>query len=73
MEEFAAKILLLAGLLGIGGVCVVLAELLCRSLGLDRVAAKPEEYDDVDATVRQIEAEIEAEAAQIAKRCGAEP
>lgn len=73
MEEFAAKLLLLAGLLGIGGVCIVLAEMLCRSLGLDRVAAKPEEYDDADATFRQIEAEIEREAAQIAKRCGAEP
>lgn len=60
-------------MLGIGGACVVLAELLCRSLGLDRVAAKPQEYDDADATFRQIEAEIEAEAAAIAKRCGAEP
>lgn len=73
MEEIAAKLLLLAGLLGIGGICVVLAELLCRSLGLDRVAARPEEYDDADATFRQIQSEIEAEAAQIAKRCGAEP
>ena len=60
-------------MLGIGGACVVLAEMLCRSLGLDRVAARPEEYDDVDATVRQIEAEIETEAAQIASRCRAEP
>lgn len=56
-------------LLGIGGVCIVLAEMLCRSLGLDRVAARPEEYDDADATLRQIQSEIEAEAAAIAKRC----
>ena len=60
-------------LLGIGGVCIVLAEMLCRSLGLDRVAARPEEYDDADATLRQIQSEVEAEAVQIAKRCGAEP
>ena len=73
MEEIGAKLLLLAGLLAIGGACVVLAEMLCRSLGLDRVAAKPEEYDDANATLRQIQSEIEREAAQIAKRCGAEP
>lgn len=69
MQEFGGLLLLI----GIGGVCIVLAEMLCRSLGLDRMAAKPEEYDDADATFRQIEAEIEREAAQITKRCGAEP
>ena len=36
-------------LLGIGGACIILAEMLCRSLGLDRVAASPEEHDDADA------------------------
>ena len=75
MEEIGEKILLLAGLLGIGGACTVLAEMLCRSLGLDRVAAKPEEYDDADAQAmyEDLAREIEREAAAIAKRCGAEP
>ena len=75
MQEFGAKLLLLCGLLAIGGVCVVLAEMLCRSLRLDRVQATPEEHDDADAQAmyEDLAREMEREAAQIAKRCGAEP
>jgi len=47
MEEITAKLLLLAGLLAIGGVCIVLAEILCGMLDLPRVRATRDEYDEV--------------------------
>ena len=60
-------------LLGIGGIVVLLAEALCGWLKLDRKRPEPEEFTDADADadalVAQIEREIEAEAAQIARRC----
>ena len=58
-------------LLGAGGIVIVLAEILCGWLGLDRKRPEPEEFTDADAdaVVSQIQREIEAEAAAIAKRC----
>jgi len=47
MEEITAKLLLLAGLLAIGGICIVLAEVLCGMLDLPRVRATRDEYDEV--------------------------
>ena len=49
MEEIAAKLLLLAGLLAIGGICIVLAEVLCGMLDLPRVHASRDEYDEVQS------------------------
>ena len=58
-------------LIGIGGIVILLAEALCCLLGLDRKRPEPEEFQDADAdaVVSQIQREIEAEAARIAKRC----
>ena len=55
-------------LLGIGGIIIVLAEMLCGWLGLDRKRPEPAEFEDADALVAAISREIEAEAAAIAKR-----
>ena len=55
-------------LLGIGGIIIVLAEILCGWLKLDRKRPEPEEFTDADAVVAEISREIEAEAAAIAKR-----
>ena len=55
-------------LLGIGGIIIVLAEILCGWLGFDRKRPEPEEFTDADAVVAEISREIEAEAAAIAKR-----
>ena len=57
-------------LLGAGGIIIVLAEILCGWLGLDRKRPEPEEFTDTDADalVAAICREIEAEAATIAKR-----
>ena len=57
-------------LLGAGGIIIVLAEMLCGWLGLDRKRPQPEEFTDADADalVAEISREIEAEAAAIAKR-----
>ena len=59
-------------LLGAGGIIIVLAEILCGWLGLDRKRPEPEEFTDADADalVAKISQDIEAEAARIAKRCG---
>lgn len=60
-------------LLGIGGIVILLAEALCGLLRLDRKRAEPEEFQDADADtdalVAEISRKIEAEAAQIARRC----
>lgn len=58
-------------LLGVGGIVILLAEALCGWLGLDRKRPEPEEFSDADAdaVVAKISREIEAEAAQIARRC----
>jgi hypothetical protein len=60
-------------LLGIGGIVILLAEALCCLLGLDRKRPEPQEFTDTDADadalVAEISREIEAEAAQIARRC----
>jgi predicted nucleic acid-binding protein len=62
-------------LLGAGGIVIVFAELLCGWLKLDRKRAEPEEFQDTDAIAQadalfaRIDAEIRAEAAQIAKQC----
>ena len=55
-------------LLGAGGIIIVLAEILCGWLGLDRKRPEPAEFEDADALVAAISREIEAEAAAIAKR-----
>ena len=57
-------------LLGFGGIIIVLAEMLCGWLKLDRKRPEPEEFTDTDADalVAAISREIEAEAAAIAKR-----
>ena len=57
-------------LLGIGGIIIVLAEILCGWLKLDRKRPEPQEFTDADADalVAEISREIEAEAARIAKR-----
>ena len=55
-------------LLGSGGIIIVLAEILCGWLKLDRKRPEPEEFTDADAVVAEISREIEAEAAAIAKR-----
>ena len=69
-QEWLGSLLML---LGIGGIVILLAEALCCLLGLDRKRPEPEEFDDADADadalVAQIEREIEAEAARIARRC----
>lgn len=69
-QEWLGSLLML---LGIGGIVILLAEALCCLLGLDRKRPEPEEFTDADADadalVAQIEREIEAEAAQIARRC----
>ena len=67
-QEWLGTLLML---LGIGGVVILLAEALCCLLRLDRKRPEPEEFTDADADalVAQIQQEIEAEAARIAKRC----
>ena len=59
-------------LLGFGGIIIVLAEILCGWLGLDRKRPEPEEFTDpladVDAYFARVDDEIRAEAARIAKR-----
>ena len=57
-------------LLGAGGIVIVLAEMLCGWLKLDRKRPEPAEFTDADADalVAEISREIEAEAAAIAKR-----
>ena len=69
-QEWLGSLLML---LGIGGIVILLAEALCCMLGLDRKRPEPEEFQDADADadalVAQIEREIKAEAAQIARRC----
>ena len=66
-QEFLGGLLML---LGFGGVVILLAEMLCGWLELDRKRSKPEEFTDADtdALVAEISREIEAEAAAIAKR-----
>lgn len=67
-QEWLGSLLML---LGIGGMVILLAEILCGWLGLDRKRPEPEKFTDADAdaVVSNICREIEAEAAQIAKRC----
>ncbi len=67
-QEWIGSLLML---LGIGGIIIVLAEILCGWLKLDRKRPEPEEFADADADalVAEISREIEAEAAAIAKRC----
>ena len=67
-QEWLGSLLML---LGIGGIVILLAEALCCLLRLDRKRQEPEEFTDADAdaVVSQIQREIEAEAAAIAKRC----
>ena len=67
-QEWLGSLLML---LGIGGIVILLAEALCCLLGLDRKRPEPEEFQDAgaDALVAEISREIEAEAAQIARRC----
>ena len=67
-QEWLGSLLML---LGIGGIVIMLAEMLCGWLRLDRKRPEPEEFTDADAdaVVSQIQREIEAEAARIAKRC----
>ena len=57
-------------LLGFGGIVIVLAEMLCGWLKLDRKRPEPAEFTDADADalVAAISREIEAEAVAIAKR-----
>ena len=57
-------------LLGAGGIIIVLADILCGWLKLDRKRPEPPEFTDADADalVAAISREIEAEAAAIAKR-----
>ena len=58
-------------LLGIGGIVIVLAEMLCGMIDLQRREPDSEDQSDADADaiVRDLAAEIESEAARIAKRC----
>ena len=58
-------------LLGIGGIVIVLAEMLCGMIDLQRIEPESEDQSDADADaiVRDLAAEVEAEAARIAKRC----
>ena len=65
-QEFLGGLLML---LGFGGVVILLAEMLCGWLKLDRKRPEPAEFTDTDAVVAEISREIEAEAAAIAKRC----
>ena len=67
-QEWLGSLLML---LGIGGIVILLAEALCCLLRLDRKRPEPQEFADADAdaVVSQIQREIEAEAARIAKRC----
>jgi hypothetical protein len=69
-QEWLGSLLML---LGIGGIVILLAEALCCLLGLDRKRPEPQEFTDTDADadalVAEISREIEAEAAQIARRC----
>ena len=59
-------------LLGIGGALIILAELLCGMVDLQRREPDSEDQSDADADaiVRDLAAEIEAEAAAAVKRCG---
>ena len=59
-------------LLGIGGIVIVLAEMLCGMIDLQRREPDSEDQSDADAdaVVRDLAAEIEAEAAAAVKRCG---
>ena len=59
-------------LLGIGGIVIVLAEMLCGMIDLPRREPESENQSDADADaiVRDLAAEIEAEAAAAVKRCG---
>jgi hypothetical protein len=45
MEEFGGLLLLI----GVGGICISLAELLCGMLDLPRVHASRDEYDEVQS------------------------
>jgi hypothetical protein len=67
-QEWLGSLLMM---LGIGGIVISLTEALCCLLGLDRKRPEPEEFTDADAdaVVAEISREIEAEAAQIARRC----
>ena len=67
-QEWLGSLLML---LGIGGIVILLAEALCGLLRLDRKRPGPEEFSDadVDTYFAQVDAEVTAEAAQIAKRC----
>ena len=68
-QEWLGSLLML---LGIGGIVILLAEALCCLLRLDRKRPEPEEFADpladVDAYFAQVDDEIRAEAARIAKR-----
>ena len=55
-------------LLGFGGIIIVLAEILCGWLGLDRKRPEPAEFEDADALFARLDDDIRAEAAAIAKR-----
>ena len=59
-------------LLGTGGIVIVLAEMLCGMIDLQRREPESEDQSDADADaiVRDLAAEIEAEAAAAVKRCG---
>ena len=67
-QEWLGSLLML---LGFGGIVILLAEALCCLLRLDRKRPEPGEFSDADADalVSQIQREIEAEIAAIAKRC----
>ena len=54
-------------LLGTGGIIIVLAEILCGWLGLDRKRPEPGEFQDVDAYFARVDDKIRAQAARIAK------
>ena len=59
-------------LLGTGGIVIVLAEMLCGMIDLQRREPDSEDQSDADADaiVRDLATEIEREAAAAVKRCG---
>ena len=73
-QEWLGSLLML---LGIGGIVILLAEALCCLLRLDRKRPEPEEFEEPADAAKSFEwvqsqeqrlRQIEAEAAQIAKR-----
>ena len=61
-------------LLGIGGVVIIIAELLCGMVDLPRREPDAETAEsEADAEFRRICEEVEAEAREAAERCGVRP